>query len=53
VVVSVLELFSIGIGPSSSHTNAPMRAARSFAETLERAGSIAELARITIERRSA
>ncbi|WP_328701920.1 L-serine ammonia-lyase [Aestuariimicrobium ganziense] len=32
--VSVLELFTIGIGPSSSHTVGPMRAARTFAAEL-------------------
>ncbi|MBL7498682.1 L-serine ammonia-lyase [Frankia sp. CNm7] len=31
---SVLDLFSIGLGPSSSHTVGPMRAARRFAEHL-------------------
>jgi L-serine dehydratase len=35
VAVSVFELFSIGIGPSSSHTVGPMRAARTFALGLE------------------
>jgi len=29
--ISVLELFKIGIGPSSSHTMGPMVAARDFA----------------------
>ncbi|WFB37182.1 L-serine ammonia-lyase [Kiritimatiellota bacterium B12222] len=33
--ISVLELFSIGIGPSSSHTVGPMRAASRFARSLE------------------
>ncbi|RZU65983.1 L-serine dehydratase [Microterricola gilva] len=33
--VSALDLFSIGIGPSSSHTVGPMRAARDFADRLE------------------
>lgn len=32
---SILEFFSIGIGPSSSHTVGPMRAAASFAASLE------------------
>jgi L-serine dehydratase len=32
--VSLFQLFSIGIGPSSSHTVGPMRAARSFALSL-------------------
>lgn len=31
-VVSVFDIFKIGIGPSSSHTVGPMNAARSFAE---------------------
>ena len=34
VTVSVFDLFSIGIGPSSSHTVGPMRAARRFVEAL-------------------
>lgn len=28
--VSVFDLFSIGVGPSSSHTVGPMKAARAF-----------------------
>jgi L-serine dehydratase len=32
--ISVMELFTIGIGPSSSHTVGPMRAAYRFAESL-------------------
>jgi L-serine dehydratase len=34
MAISVFDLFSIGIGPSSSHTVGPMRAARMFAEGL-------------------
>ncbi|MET8577855.1 L-serine ammonia-lyase [Streptomyces sp. NPDC005012] len=34
MAVSVFDLFSIGIGPSSSHTVGPMRAARMFAARL-------------------
>jgi len=34
MAISVFDLFKIGIGPSSSHTVGPMRAARSFAEAL-------------------
>jgi L-serine dehydratase len=34
VAISVFDLFSIGIGPSSSHTVGPMRAARMFARRL-------------------
>ena len=36
MAISVFDLFSIGIGPSSSHTVGPMKAARSFAEDLRR-----------------
>jgi L-serine dehydratase len=35
MAISVFDLFSIGIGPSSSHTVGPMRAARMFAQRLK------------------
>jgi len=38
VAISVFDLFSIGIGPSSSHTVGPMRAARMFALRLRNEG---------------
>src|SRR5262249_52082457 len=38
MAISVLDLFSIGIGPSSSHTVGPMRAARLFAQGLSTDG---------------
>ncbi|WP_151771140.1 L-serine ammonia-lyase [Streptomyces abyssomicinicus] len=38
MAVSVFDLFSIGIGPSSSHTVGPMRAARMFAARLRNEG---------------
>lgn len=34
MTISVTDIFSIGIGPSSSHTVGPMRAAKSFVESL-------------------
>jgi L-serine dehydratase len=34
VTISVFDLFTIGIGPSSSHTVGPMRAAWLFARSL-------------------
>jgi len=37
-VVSVFDLFSIGIGPSSSHTVGPMRAAYLFVNELKKNG---------------
>ena len=42
---SIFELFKIGIGPSSSHTVGPMRAARLFAADLD----LAAVSRIQIE----
>jgi L-serine dehydratase len=36
MAISVFDLFTIGIGPSSSHTVGPMRAARKFARRLGR-----------------
>ena len=38
MTVSVFDLFKIGIGPSSSHTVGPMRAALQFAGALREAG---------------
>jgi L-serine dehydratase len=38
MAISAFDLFKIGIGPSSSHTVGPMRAARMFAESLTAAG---------------
>jgi L-serine dehydratase len=45
--VSALDLFSIGIGPSSSHTVGPMRAARAFAERLAADEVLERVTRIT------
>jgi L-serine dehydratase len=49
MAISVFDLFSIGIGPSSSHTVGPMRAARRFAAGLEDDGLLAEVARLRVE----
>jgi L-serine dehydratase len=46
MAISVLDLFKIGIGPSSSHTVGPMRAARSFALDLADAGLLTETAAV-------
>jgi L-serine dehydratase len=46
MAVSVFDLFKIGIGPSSSHTVGPMRAARLFALRLEHSGLLAATTRI-------
>lgn len=46
--ISVFDLFKIGIGPSSSHSVGPMRAAGLFVEDLESQGKLAQTARIRI-----
>lgn len=37
MAISVVDIFSVGVGPSSSHTVGPMRAAKSFMESLPQA----------------
>jgi L-serine dehydratase len=49
VHTSLFDLFKIGIGPSSSHTVGPMRAAYHFAERLSESGVLANVARVRIE----
>jgi L-serine dehydratase len=49
VAISVFDLFSIGIGPSSSHTVGPMRAARTFAEGLADDGLLDRVTRVRAE----
>jgi L-serine dehydratase len=48
-MTSLFDLFKIGIGPSSSHTVGPMRAARGFGERLRSAGVLDETAEVTVE----
>lgn len=49
MAISVFDLFSIGIGPSSSHTVGPMRAAGLFLQTLESAGQIEQVETIAVQ----
>jgi L-serine dehydratase len=49
MAISVFDLFSIGIGPSSSHTVGPMRAALRFAEGLADDGLLGEVTRVRVE----
>ncbi len=44
--VSTFDLFRVGIGPSSSHTVGPMRAARSFCLALQQQGLLPSCARL-------
>jgi L-serine dehydratase len=45
--VSAFDLFTIGIGPSSSHTVGPMRAARAFADKLWSDGILDQVTHVT------
>lgn len=47
--ISVFDIFKIGIGPSSSHTVGPMRAAKRFAERLEADGILGQVTALKIE----
>lgn len=49
MAVSVFDLFSIGIGPSSSHTVGPMRAARRFVRRLADDGVLADVGHVRVE----
>jgi L-serine dehydratase len=49
MAISVFDLFKIGIGPSSSHTVGPMRAARQFALRLQQSGQLLSTASLRIE----
>ena len=48
MAISVFDLFTIGIGPSSSHSIGPMRAARRFVEKLQADGLLAKCARVEV-----
>ncbi len=47
--ISVFDLFSVGIGPSSSHTVGPMKAAHEFALSLEQQQILANTDRVKVE----
>ena len=46
--ISVFDLFTIGIGPSSSHTIGPMRAGKRFIDSLQLVDGISSVARIEV-----
>jgi L-serine dehydratase len=49
VNTSLFELFKIGIGPSSSHTVGPMRAALRFARSLETSGLLTRTGSVRVD----
>src|ERR1700733_9483665 len=46
--ISVFDMFKIGIGPSSSHTLGPWRAAQQFVASLEQKGVLADVMEVKI-----
>ncbi len=48
-MISVFDMFSIGIGPSSSHTVGPMKAAKLFVEELNKQTLLAKTDRVKCE----
>ncbi len=49
MAISVFDLFKIGIGPSSSHTVGPMKAARTFVSGLRDTGLLTRVASVRAE----
>ena len=49
MTISVFELFMVGVGPSSSHTVGPMRAAANFVGELEVMGVLARVVDVRVE----
>ncbi|MCD8547920.1 MAG: L-serine ammonia-lyase [Aeromonadaceae bacterium] len=45
-MLSLFDIFKIGIGPSSSHTVGPMKAAHAFIETLQQQGQLNQITRL-------
>ncbi len=48
-MISIFELFKIGIGPSSSHTIGPMKAAGAFVHSLSGGGLLGRTARVRVD----
>ncbi|GAA3753289.1 L-serine dehydratase [Spinactinospora alkalitolerans] len=49
MAISVFDLFKVGIGPSSSHTVGPMKAARTFVAGLRRDGALERVGSVRAE----
>lgn len=48
-MISVFDIYKVGIGPSSSHTVGPMRAAKEFLQAAEKAVGIAQATGVEVE----
>ncbi len=49
MAISVFDLFTVGIGPSSSHTVGPMRAAHAFVAALAKRGGLASVSGLKVD----
>ncbi|RBP98113.1 L-serine ammonia-lyase [Bifidobacterium aemilianum] len=45
---SILDMFTVGVGPSSSHTVGPMCAAKAFVDALDRSGVLGQVSRVQV-----
>ncbi len=46
---SAFDIFKIGVGPSSSHTVGPMKAAKEFIDELRQRGDMAQVTRVSVD----
>ncbi len=48
-MISVFDIYKIGVGPSSSHTVGPMKAGKSFVDELTTKGLLTEITKISVD----
>lgn len=48
-MISVFDIFKIGIGPSSSHTVGPMKAGKQFTDDLIARGLLADVSKVVVD----
>ncbi|MGO2498090.1 MAG: L-serine ammonia-lyase [Vibrio litoralis] len=48
-MISVFDIYKIGVGPSSSHTVGPMKAGKQFIDDLKEQGKLRDITKITVD----
>lgn len=48
-MISIFDMFKVGIGPSSSHTVGPMKAGKQFVDDLVEKGLLNEVTRVAVD----
>ena len=48
-MISVFDIFKIGVGPSSSHTVGPMKAGKSFVDDVQSLNLLTEITKVTVD----